>query len=181
MITIARTMLADPKILILDEATSRLDAYSESLVQDAQERLFSDRTTIVIAHRLTTIANASRIFVFEHGELIEQGTHEELLALGGVFKSLYDTYYAHQGVEEITEEIVETAKSEVEKIAEETQATSATSGMALALSMSNPDGGSEMPPEVLKRMMENPEKIPPEVRERIREMMKQKKNEDSKT
>lgn len=110
MVTIARTMLANPKILILDEATSRLDAYSESLVQDAQELLFHDRTTIVIAHRLTTIANASRVLVFDHGALVEQGTIEELLTRNGVFKAVYETYYAHQGLEEITEEAVEVAK-----------------------------------------------------------------------
>ncbi|MFW9850983.1 MAG: ABC transporter ATP-binding protein [Candidatus Thorarchaeota archaeon] len=119
MITIARTMLANPKILILDEATSRLDAYSESLVQDAQEKLFADRTTIVIAHRLTTIANASRVLVFDHGKLIEQGSHEELLALNGTFKSLYDTYYAHQGFEELTEEVVETAKEVIQEDTED--------------------------------------------------------------
>ena len=113
MVTIARTMLANPKILILDEATSRLDAYSESLVQDAQELLFHDRTTIVIAHRLTTIANASRVLVFDHGVLVEQGTIEELLALNGVFKAVYETYYAHQGLEEITEETLEVAKAVV--------------------------------------------------------------------
>jgi ABC-type multidrug transport system fused ATPase/permease subunit len=106
MITIARTMLADPKILILDEATSRLDAYSESLVQSAQEQLFSNRTTMVIAHRLTTIANASYILVFEHGKLVEQGTHDELLDQEGTYKGLYDMFYAHQGVEELREETV---------------------------------------------------------------------------
>ncbi len=115
MISIARTMLADPKILILDEATSRLDAYSESLVQAAQEQLFSKRTTVVIAHRLTTIANASRLLVFEHGKLIEQGTHEELLALGGHYKALYDTYYAHQTAEEISEETLKVAQEELAK------------------------------------------------------------------
>jgi len=113
MISIARTMLADPKILILDEATSRLDAYSESLVQAAQEKLFSKRTTVVIAHRLTTIANASRVLVFEHGKLVEEGTHDELLGLGGHYKALYDTYYAHQLPEEISEEAVKVAQKEL--------------------------------------------------------------------
>jgi ATP-binding cassette subfamily B protein len=115
MISIARTMLADPKILILDEATSRLDAYSESLVQAAQEQLFSERTTVVIAHRLTTIANASRVLVFEHGKLIEQGTHKELLALGGHYKALYDTYYAHQTADEISEEAIKIAQEQLSK------------------------------------------------------------------
>lgn len=114
MIAIARTMLADPRILILDEATSRLDAYSESLVQAAQEKLFAKRTTVVIAHRLTTIANASRVLLFEHGKLIEQGTHDELLKLGGRYRALYDTYYAHQSPEEISDEILRTAQEELE-------------------------------------------------------------------
>ncbi|MHA1926595.1 MAG: ABC transporter ATP-binding protein, partial [Candidatus Thorarchaeota archaeon] len=133
MITIARTMLANPRILILDEATSRLDAYSESLVQDAQAMLFSDRTTVVIAHRLTTIANASRIIVFENGEIIEDGTHEELLALNGTFKSLYETYYAHQGFEELTEETARVAGKEVSKIGGES-----------ALESPQPSGGMSM-------------------------------------
>ncbi len=117
MIAIARTMLADPRILILDEATSRLDAYSESLVQAAQEKLFANRTTVVIAHRLTTIANASRILVFENGELVEQGTHDELLELEGRYKRVYDTYYAHQSIEEISEVAVKVAEEELAKIA----------------------------------------------------------------
>ncbi len=116
MISIARTMLANPKILILDEATSRLDAYSESLVQAAQEKLFANRTTVVIAHRLTTIANASRVLVFEHGELVEQGTHDELLTLGGRYKAIYDTYYAHQTAEEISEETLLIAQEEMGKV-----------------------------------------------------------------
>ena len=103
MITIARTMLADPKILVLDEATSRLDAYSESLVQQAQKALFKGRTTFVIAHRLTTIRDVDRLAVFEKGKLVEIGTHEELLAKGGVYAELYNTYYAHQGVEKLAE------------------------------------------------------------------------------
>ena len=116
MISIARTMLADPRILILDEATSRLDAYSESLVQAAQEKLFADRTTVVIAHRLTTIANASRILVFDHGRLMEQGTHNELLALGGRYQALYDTYFHHQTAQEINEKVVRRAKKELGKV-----------------------------------------------------------------
>jgi ABC-type multidrug transport system fused ATPase/permease subunit len=111
MITIVRTLAANPRILILDEATSRLDAYSESLVQKAQERLFSGRTTIVIAHRLSTIANADRILVFDKGKLVEQGTHSELLQMKGVYELLYHTYYAHQGIEELSEDILE--RSEV--------------------------------------------------------------------
>jgi len=116
MISIARTMLADPRILILDEATSRLDAYSESLVQAAQEKLFANRTTVVIAHRLTTIANASRILVFEHGNLIEQGTHTELMEGKGRYRGLYDTYYHHQTAQEINEEAVKRAKEELGKV-----------------------------------------------------------------
>jgi ATP-binding cassette subfamily B protein len=107
MITIARTMLSDPKILILDEATSRLDAYSESLVQKAQNLLFEGRTTIVIAHRLSTIQDVDRIFVLESGQLIEQGTNEELLEAKGKYYGLYKTYYAHQGVSDIDEPVEE--------------------------------------------------------------------------
>jgi len=98
MITIARAMVSDPKILVLDEATSRLDAYSESLVQIAQNKLFEGRTTIVIAHRLSTIRDVDRIAVVEKGKLVELGIHEELMDRKGVYFDLYNTYYAHQGV-----------------------------------------------------------------------------------
>jgi ABC-type multidrug transport system ATPase subunit len=181
MITIARTMLADPKILILDEATSRLDAYSESLVQDAQERLFSNRTTIVIAHRLTTIANASKILMFDHGELIEEGTHEELLAKGGQFKALYETYYSHQGIDEISEEIAEVAKSEVEKHGGE-KPEPAGAGMMVGMGMAGGMGGMKPTPEMMEKIKEryksDPESIPEPFREMIKKMTEKEEKDE---
>jgi subfamily B ATP-binding cassette protein MsbA len=87
---IARAVLKDPKILILDEATSSLDNESEQLVQDALEKLMKNRTTIVIAHRLSTIINADRILVIVKGEIKEQGTHTQLLLNNGIYKKLYE-------------------------------------------------------------------------------------------
>ncbi|MHA1917348.1 MAG: ABC transporter ATP-binding protein [Candidatus Ranarchaeia archaeon] len=160
MIAIARTMLADPKILILDEATSRLDAYSESLVQAAQEKLFSDRTTVVIAHRLTTIANASRILVFEEGKLIEKGTHKELISIDGKYKKLYDTYYAFQGTEEVTEEVVKTAEDELSKIKK----------------VEKPDGFSAMKEKMMKQFGSGMSKEDMEkMKEKMKKMKEQKK------
>jgi ATP-binding cassette subfamily B protein len=98
MITIARTMIQNPSFLILDEATSRLDAYSESLVQHAQKKLFEGRTTLVIAHRLSTIKDVNRILVIEKGKIIENGSHEELIVAKGKYFELYNAYYAHQGL-----------------------------------------------------------------------------------
>ncbi|MDH5396548.1 MAG: ABC transporter ATP-binding protein/permease [Cyclobacteriaceae bacterium] len=87
-LSIARAVLKDPDILILDEATSALDSESERLVQDALTRLMENRTSLVIAHRLSTIRHADEILVIEKGEIKEKGTHEELLALGGLYKKL---------------------------------------------------------------------------------------------
>ncbi len=92
-ISIARVILKNPKILILDEATSALDSISENAIQDALDRLMQGRTSIVIAHRLSTILKADRIMVVKDGIIAEQGSHEELLSLGGVYKDLYETQF----------------------------------------------------------------------------------------
>ena len=89
-VSIARAILKNPPILILDEATSALDTESERLVQDALERLMKTRTTVAIAHRLSTIKNADEICVMHEGEIVERGTHEQLLAQGGYYKKLHD-------------------------------------------------------------------------------------------
>jgi subfamily B ATP-binding cassette protein MsbA len=92
-VAIARAILADPKILILDEATSSLDSESEALIRDGLQRLREGRTTFVIAHRLSTIASADQILVLEGGEVVERGTQPELLALGGRYRQLYEKQY----------------------------------------------------------------------------------------
>ncbi|MEK6558059.1 MAG: ABC transporter ATP-binding protein, partial [Candidatus Margulisiibacteriota bacterium] len=89
-IAIARAILKNPKILILDEATSALDNESEKLVQDALDRLMKGRTTLVIAHRLSTVINADKILVFEGGSIIDQGTHGELVSRCDLYKKLYE-------------------------------------------------------------------------------------------
>jgi ABC-type multidrug transport system fused ATPase/permease subunit len=92
-VAIARAVLADPKILVLDEATSSLDSESEALIQDGLRALRYGRTTLVIAHRLSTIQSADQILVLEAGVIVERGTHPELLALGGRYKQLHEKQY----------------------------------------------------------------------------------------
>jgi ATP-binding cassette, subfamily B, bacterial len=95
-LALARVILKDPRILVLDEATSSLDSQSEALIQDALKTVMEGRTSIVIAHRLSTILAANLILVMDRGEIVEQGTHEELLALGGVYAGLYETQFKSQ-------------------------------------------------------------------------------------
>ena len=93
LLTIARALLADPKILILDEATSSVDTRTEMHIQDAMVKLMKDRTSIIIAHRLSTIQDADLIVVLDQGRVVEMGNHRELIALNGAYNRLYQTQF----------------------------------------------------------------------------------------
>ncbi|MEB2334681.1 MAG: ABC transporter ATP-binding protein [Anaerolineaceae bacterium] len=97
-IALARVILKDPRILVLDEATSHLDSESESLIQEALKRVMAGRTSIVIAHRLSTILAADLILVMDRGKIVEQGTHDELIALNGLYAQLYETQFNREKV-----------------------------------------------------------------------------------
>ena len=97
LVTIARAMLADNPLLILDEATSSIDTRTEKLIQEALDTLTKDRTSFVIAHRLSTIRNADVIFVMRDGDIVETGSHEELLARGGFYAELYNSQFDTDG------------------------------------------------------------------------------------
>ncbi len=98
LVTFARALVADPSILILDEATASVDAYTESLIQRGLENLFKDRTNIVVAHRLSTVINADRILVFDQGKIVGDGSHTDLIDSNKTYQELYSTYYEFQGL-----------------------------------------------------------------------------------
>ena len=93
LISFARTLLTNPRILILDEATSSVDPYTELYIQDALERLLENRTAIIIAHRLSTVRMANKIIVLDEGKIVEQGTHQELMTKGGLYSTFYKTQF----------------------------------------------------------------------------------------
>jgi len=98
LLAFARTLAHDPDILVLDEATANIDTETEALIQDAIAKLMAGRTSLVIAHRLSTVRNADRIIVMHHGEIRETGTHDELIAQEGLYRTLYELQYKDQDI-----------------------------------------------------------------------------------
>ena len=96
LLSIARTLMTNPQVLILDEATSNVDTVTESKIQNAMEAIVAGRTSFVIAHRLKTILNADQIIVLKDGEVIERGNHQELLQLGGFYSELYHNQFVFE-------------------------------------------------------------------------------------
>jgi ATP-binding cassette, subfamily B, bacterial len=99
LVALARVVLKDPAVFILDEATASVDPFTEMQIQEGLETIMRDRTAIVIAHRLSTVKHADRIIVMDHGRIVEQGTHDGLMARGGYYADLYNTYFRHQSLE----------------------------------------------------------------------------------
>jgi ATP-binding cassette subfamily B protein len=101
LVALARVLLLDPAIFILDEATASVDPFTETQIQEGLETIMRDRTAIVIAHRLSTVKHADRTIVMDHGHIIEEGTHDDLMARGGHYAELYNTYFRHQSLDYI--------------------------------------------------------------------------------
>ncbi|MFW9895018.1 MAG: ABC transporter ATP-binding protein [Candidatus Thorarchaeota archaeon] len=103
LVVFARVLLQDPSILILDEATASIDPFTETRIQEALEKTMEGRTSIIIAHRLWTVRHVDRIVVIDHGKIVEQGNHDELMKKGGTYADLYDTYFRHQSLKYVEE------------------------------------------------------------------------------
>jgi ABC-type multidrug transport system fused ATPase/permease subunit len=101
LVALARVLLQNPAVLILDEATASVDPLTEAQIQEGLDVVLRDRTAIVIAHRLSTIKSAGRIIVLRRGQILEEGNHATLMAQGGHYAELYDTYFRHQSLEYI--------------------------------------------------------------------------------
>jgi ABC-type multidrug transport system fused ATPase/permease subunit len=101
LVVFARVLLENPSILILDEATASVDPFTETQIQDALEKTIEGRSSIIIAHRLWTVRKVDRIIVLDHGKIVEEGNHEELMKRGGTYANLYNTYFRHQSLEYI--------------------------------------------------------------------------------
>ncbi|MCA9973266.1 MAG: ATP-binding cassette domain-containing protein, partial [Anaerolineales bacterium] len=98
LVALARVILKDPAIFILDEATASVDPFTETQIQEGLEAIMGERTAVVIAHRLSTVRHADRIIVMQQGQIFEEGTHDALLARGGHYAELYNTYFRHQSL-----------------------------------------------------------------------------------
>ncbi|MEO8083701.1 MAG: ABC transporter ATP-binding protein [Ardenticatenales bacterium] len=121
LVSLMRVLIQRPAIFILDEATASIDPFTEAQIQEALERLIADRTSIVIAHRLSTVRAADRILVMDRGRIIEEGDHDALMRAGGHYARLYDTYFRHQSLDYVVQETMEesaedTAKETVEAV-----------------------------------------------------------------
>ncbi len=101
LVALARVLLQNPSIFILDEATASVDPFTEAQIQEGLDVVMRDRTSIIIAHRLSTVRSAGRIIVMQAGQIIEEGTHQSLLTQGGHYAALYNTYFRHQSLEYI--------------------------------------------------------------------------------